>query len=373
MKTAHIICDRYFTLDGTNITIGGMQTYFSNLSKLLLNKGFDVCIYHVANICFQKQYNNCKILGFRYSGKKSNMPLFLFNEVKKNASKKDDLIIFGSDFWIVNNRGFRCVAIQHGIPWDVPCHNNYGNIRYWLYYIYKAYKALINIRKSNKVDTLVCVDYNYINWYRALVAYPKVKLSCIPNFSEIPSEQNYDKDNSLIRIIFARRLWEYRGTRIFCKAIERILSEYSNVHITIAGDGPDEKWMKDSLCQYDNVEFIRYSSEDSLLIHQNKNIAVVPTIGSEGTSLSILEAMAAKCAVICTDVGGLTNIILDNYNGLIVPAGDCDALYLAIKKLIEEDELRMTISERGYQTVSCSFSLNKWQQSWSKIIDGLYK
>ena len=372
MKTAHIICDRYLSLDGTTITIGGMQTYFSNLSLLLINKGFNVCIYHKAKINFQKHYNNCMVLGFQYKGKKSGLPLFLFNEVKKNANPKGDLVIFGSEFWIVNHKGFRGVAIQHGIPWDVPCHKDYGSVRYWFYYIYKAYKAFKNIRKSNRVDTLVCVDYNYINWYRSLVAYPKVKLSCIPNFSEIPSAQYCDKDNSAIRIIFARRLWEYRGTRIFCKAVERILAEFPNVYVTIAGDGPDEQWLKEHLSQFDKVEFIKYTSENSLLIHQKHNIAVVPTIGSEGTSLSLLEAMAAKCAVICTDVGGLTNIILDNYNGLIIPAGDDNALYLATKKLILDENLRMKISERGYQTVACSFSLNKWKESWSKVIDDLY-
>ncbi len=372
MKTAHIICDRYLSLDGGSITIGGMQTYFSNVSQLLLSKGFEVCIYHKASVDFQVLHNKSKVFGFQYSGKMSKLPLFLFKKVMKFADKNEDLIIFGSEFWIVENKGYRCLAIQHGIPWDVPCHLNYGGLRYWFYYMFKAYKAFQNIRKSNKVDTLVCVDYNYINWYRALVAYPKVKLQCIPNFSEIPDEEVCIKDKNLTRIIFARRLWEYRGTRVFCKAIERVLTEFPDIHVTIAGDGPDERWLKECLGQNRNVEFIKYSSEESLLIHKDKSIAVVPTIGSEGTSLSLMEAMATKCAVICTDVGGLTNVILDNYNGLIVPAGDIEALYNALKTLVVDKNLCMTLAERGYQTVSHSFSLSKWRESWSKVIDGLY-
>ncbi|WP_420491566.1 glycosyltransferase [Neobacillus drentensis] len=53
-------------------------------------------------------------------------------------------------------------------------------------------------------------------------------------------------------------------------------------------------------------------------------------LGSEGTSLSLLEAMAAKCAEIATNVGGMTNIILDNYNGLIINPDESE-LYLALE------------------------------------------
>jgi glycosyltransferase involved in cell wall biosynthesis len=168
-------------------------------------------------------------------------------------------------------------------------------------------------------------------------------------------------------------LWEYRGTRIFYEAIERILKEFDNVLVTIAGDGPDEIWLKDRLGKNQNVEFICYSSHESLLIHSNKQIAVIPTVGSEGTSLSLLEAMASKCAVICTDVGGLTNVIIDGYNGIIVPAGEPNALYEAIKNLIIDETLRENVANMGYETVATSFSLSKWKSAWAqkiKLISG---
>ena len=46
--------------------------------------------------------------------------------------------------------------------------------------------------------------------------------------------------------------------------------------------------MKAQLVDYSNVHFISYKSNESLLIHLDKDIAVVPTVGSEGTSLSLL-------------------------------------------------------------------------------------
>lgn len=50
-----------------------------------------------------------------------------------------------------------------------------------------------------------------------------------------------------------------------------------------------------------------------------------------GTSLSLFEAMVARCAIVCTNVGGTTNIVLDGFNGFMVrPVAD------EIREAIEE-------------------------------------
>ena len=94
----------------------------------------------------------------------------------------------------------------------------------------------------------------------------------------------------------------------------------------------------------------------------------VPTVGSEGTSLSLLEAMSAQCAVIASNVGGMTNIILDNYNGLLVNAGDSDDLYKAIKKLLDYPEDRERLSAKAYETVKQAFSYEKWAEKWKEVL-----
>ena len=98
------------------------------------------------------------------------------------------------------------------------------------------------------------------------------------------------------------------------------------------------------------------------------DIAVVPTTGSEGTSLSLLEAMASGCAVVCTNVGGMTNIVLSGYNGLMISPEE-DELFDALATLIEDASLRARLQSNAYTCAKEAFSLKRWQDCWEKVIE----
>lgn len=79
-------------------------------------------------------------------------------------------------------------------------------------------------------------------------------------------------------------------------------------------------------------------------VYRRADIVLVPTCYSEGTSLSCLEAMASGCAVIATNVGGLPELIINRFNGLLI-APEAEALAEALTQLIEQPELRQDIAE----------------------------
>lgn len=361
-KTAHIIYVNYLTPCGDKMSIGGIQTYITNLSVLLIKLGYKVSIYQKSSIPFHKVYEDKEIYGVvtdKVIGGKIGKDLFKI--CSNRINRLTDILIFGCDNYICNTKGIPFIAIQHGITWDKPENKNRT---YWM--IKKFYRGWCTINRIEKANIIVCVDNNFINWYRSMVNKPAVKLVNIPNFAKVCPLVEKPNDG-ILRIIFARRFWNYRGTRIFVKAVLRLIGEFDNIEITIAGEGPDEKWMKETLSECKNVRFITYASGDSLKIHENKNIAVVPTLGSEGTSLSLLEAMSTQCAVICTNVGGMTDIIIDHYNGLMINP-DEDSLFLAMKELISDSQLRKKISTNAYESLKSAFSLTKWNKSWENIL-----
>ena len=77
--------------------------------------------------------------------------------------------------------------------------------------------------------------------------------------------------------------------------------------------------------------------------------------------------MSAHCAVVCTNIGGMTNIVLDEYNGLMVNP-ESEEIYNAVKRLIDDSKLREEISDKAYETVCKSFSLEKWKKGWTRVL-----
>ena len=121
--------------------------------------------------------------------------------------------------------------------------------------------------------------------------------------------------------------------------------------------------------KYNNIFITSYESKDSLAFHLNYDVVLVPSIGSEGTSLSLLEAMSAGCYCIASNIGGLTDIIIDNYNGKLVQP-NIDDFYEAVVNVISKDEHDLLIKQlhNAYSVVNESFSFEMWEKRWLKTL-----
>lgn len=366
MTHIDIFSRSYYSYDGKGATIGGVQTYLTNLSEYLTGKGYGVSIIQRGDMDFVRNQSFASVVGFTTKSmkpKKIIKELYLKRCSQRRSGEKY-ITIIASDQVIPDIKIPNSIVIQHGISWDMI---DESHTSFTFALLKKGIIAYQLIRFLFNIENVVCVDYNYVNWYRTLESRRKMKLNVIPNFTAIPERKTKSIDGP-IKIIFARRLVKYRGTRLFGEVAKRLSQEYGDkIDITIAGEGPDKEWMLDNLKGCDNVHFITYTSDESLKIHSDKHIAVVPTIGSEGTSLSLLEAMSAHCAVVCTNVGGMTNVILDHYNGLMINP-EVEDLYDALKLLIEDSPIRNHLADKAYETASDSFSLNLWQKRWLKVI-----
>ncbi len=370
LHRAFIIYERYYDFESDHIVSGGVQTYISNLIPILIESGYKCNIFQYGdnNSMNEKRIHNCDVISVpnakvngRYKTK------VVIDYLKSDFDRINDLLIFADHILTIRNNALNSISIQHGINWDIPKEKSRNSLHMFLS---KARFSFMENQRLKYVTKIVCVDYNFQNWYRTQVDIPNNNFIIIPNFTKIA--KIYDKNDSPLKIIFARRFVKHRGTRIFAEVINRLLPEFDNIDITIAGRGEDEEFLHQKLDKWkDRIHFTQYLSEKSLEIHSDKHIAVVPTIGSEGTSLSLLEAMSAQCAVICTDVGGMTNVILDRFNGRIVKAGDVEQLYFVLKEIIENPFERKRMALAGYDSIKYSFSFDRWATQWRAIFDDI--
>lgn len=72
---------------------------------------------------------------------------------------------------------------------------------------------------------------------------------------------------------------------------------------------------------------------------------------SEGFSNSIIEYLQAGRPVICTDTGGNSEIIQNNFNGYLIPVGNSHLLAERLVTLLRNDTLALQMSKNGYETV----------------------
>ncbi len=368
----HILYSKFFDYEGNNFSIGGVETYLLNLSKLLIENKYNVDIYQFANFPFEKDYNGIKVHGIKVNISKYNKAKKeLLNYVQKNNKSYDtDILIFGSDYMICQSKFKNTIGIQHGIAWDITSYSKEKNMTNILNIIRQSLGSIKKYNRYSKVKCLVAVDYNFLNWYRTQVKNVNNYIKVIPNFVEKFNE-NKTSDSNCIRIIFARRFVSYRGTKLFASVIKKIIdSNQYNIKVTIAGEGPDENYLHSTLDGYKEIIFTKFEPNESFSVHCNQDIAVVPTLGSEGTSLSLLEAMGAGCSVIATNIGGMTNIILNRYNGLLIEPNE-KQLENAIIELLTNETLRNDLSYKALETTKITFNKLNWDNQWIDVINNI--
>jgi glycosyltransferase involved in cell wall biosynthesis len=76
---------------------------------------------------------------------------------------------------------------------------------------------------------------------------------------------------------------------------------------------------------------------------------VIPSLWPDPSPGVVREAMSKGKAVIVTSVGGSTEMIGENQNGLLVPPGDVDELVQAMKCMIDHDDLREQLGQAGLE------------------------
>jgi len=375
MKAA-ILYNKFFDPDGDHRIIGGVETYILNLARVCRDLNFETAIYQFSNRPFEKSTGGISVKGvpvYHLPFKKRNQALY---QVVGNTLDQDrDILIFGADHVSVPTTNSRHISIQHGVSWDLPVRYTTDRkiVRYeWAAKIKKWRSINANKRYFENCLNTVCVDYNFMNWYRTTVTKEPEhhRIWVIPNFSPIASPEQVERrnyKNNDISILFARRFVQMRGTRIMAESALELLKRHSNIRFTFAGEGPDEGWLRNAFGSESRVRFMKYEPDKTLSVHLDHDIAVVPSIASEGTSLSVAEAMASGCSVVATAVGGVTNMIISGYNGLLVLPKTI-SLVEGLEELIINPDLREKLGRKAYETAKEAFSMEQWQSSWKLVL-----
>lgn len=144
------------------------------------------------------------------------------------------------------------------------------------------------------------------------------------------------------------RLSRVKGYEYFIKAGIILSKKYDDIYFAIAGEGELRENLEQIIKNAGAVERFKFAGwrEDIGNFLNGIDIFVLSSL-NEGMGKTIVEAMAAGLPVVGTDVGGISEIVVEGETGFIVPPGNAEAIAERIEKLYLDKGLRSSMGERG--------------------------
>jgi len=200
-------------------------------------------------------------------------------------------------------------------------------------------------RAMLQVDAVVYVS----EWMRRMskrylaIEHPQSYVIPNPVDTELfkPMESKSKRD---VRAISIRSLgWKY-GIDLAIRAFAG-----SRVKLVIVGSGPLEAYLRRLAWQLNaNVEFVTAGIEHNRLpLLMNEFTFFVAPSRTEAQGVSMCEAMACGLPVVATNVGGIPEFVINEYNGLLVPPEDPVSLRRAVARITDDRDLYTYLSRNA--------------------------
>jgi glycosyltransferase involved in cell wall biosynthesis len=169
------------------------------------------------------------------------------------------------------------------------------------------------------------------------------------------------RDNISPRILYVGKLEARKGYDTLIAAAAIVLNKFPRAEFWLAGHGELDaaRRQAEHYGISSNVRLLGWVTGVELeRIYEMVNIFCLPS-HNEGVPMSMLEAMSHSLPVICTAVGGVPDVIENEYSGLLVEPGNAESVASGILRLLQEPKRAALIAEFGYRKVSemCSIDI----------------
>jgi glycosyltransferase involved in cell wall biosynthesis len=189
---------------------------------------------------------------------------------------------------------------------------------------------------------------------------PQARIEVLPNAVALPPLEGPARPaDAPPTLFFLGDVIRTKGIYDLARAFARIAGRFPRLQLVYAGAGDLEevRRLAARLELADRIQCIGWLEAPRKRAElAGATVFVLPS-HLEGMPMSLLEAMAWGLPAIATSVGGVPEVIDHNVNGLLVPAGDIDALAAAIARLMSEPGLRVRLGRAARETIASRFAL----------------
>ena len=235
-----------------------------------------------------------------------------------------------------------------------------------------------------KADMITCDCETVKRRISAISGYPDEKFVVIPwgidlnlfnpeaDGGSLKGKLNWDDKQVLIS---TRSLSPVYAIDLFLRALPQVIKERPDTRALIVGDGPAETELRDLADRLELSDYVHFSGlvpNEELPMYLNAADVYVTTSLSDGTSLSLLEAMACGLPVVVPDLPAYREWIENGVNGFIVPPRDPKAIADKLLALLQNGDLARQMGKRNLelarQKADWDRNFEKLESTYSQLV-----
>ncbi len=170
------------------------------------------------------------------------------------------------------------------------------------------------------------------------------------------------------------RLTSQKGLFDLLDAVPAVLSRFPQTRFVIVGDGDLREPIMQRIAAAQLRSYVRLAGSrplDEVAAWLGAADLFILSSRFEGLPLALMEAMAAGCPVVATDVGGVGEVIADGSVGWLVPPADPPRLAAAINRIVGDPHSRHAMASAARARVLASFSVDACYEKTTVIYRGL--
>ena len=272
------------------------------------------------------------------------------------------------------NLATRLAAPWSGRPWVV------GGLR--VAERQKRWHLTLDRLTSRLAVGSVCVSRGVLRFSRDSAGLDPSRLTVIPNGIDpapydiadpVPRVAIGVPDDAQL-VLCIGRLDPQKGLPDLLDAAERVIACRPDWHLALVGDGPDRDWLLGQIAGRPDLRGqVRWlgSRDDVPGLLKSADLMVIASLW-EGMPNAVLEAMAARRAVVGTAVEGTEDLIVPGQTGWLVPPRNPDALGRALAEAAADPERRKRYGEAARLRVEHDFSIDAtvaaYERLWASVL-----
>ncbi len=177
------------------------------------------------------------------------------------------------------------------------------------------------------------------------------------------------------------RLVPIKNHPLFLEALKKAIQiSGKKVRAFIVGDG-EERMQLQQLCNEMGLNYSVSPSKKATVtftswitrvdeVYAGLDVVALSSL-NEGTPVSLIEAQAANKPIVTTQVGGVSDVVIDGQTALMSPSGDVDAFAAHLAQLISDAALRQKMGANGRANVVARYSYQRLVGDVSRLYDQL--